>query len=113
MRLPPCRFAVGAGVKSTMRFALMRGAELATISPSSIQQASTLVPDYGSLMAWRGVAGCLRWCAGLPSGPRLSARTAVTVSKPLCWCCLRGVKSVAGVFCKPAYDGRHGYRQLI
>uniref|UniRef100_A0A8H9YTN0 Dimethyl sulfoxide reductase anchor subunit n=1 Tax=Pseudomonas tritici TaxID=2745518 RepID=A0A8H9YTN0_9PSED len=32
--------------------ALMQGAELATIH-SSIQQASSLVPDYGSLMAWR------------------------------------------------------------
>ncbi|MNE61813.1 Anaerobic dimethyl sulfoxide reductase chain C [compost metagenome] len=30
----------------------MQGAELATIH-SSIQQASALVPDYGSLMAWR------------------------------------------------------------
>ena len=34
--------------------ALMQGAELATIS-SSIQPASALVPDYGSLMAWRVV----------------------------------------------------------
>ncbi|MGL5698160.1 MAG: DmsC/YnfH family molybdoenzyme membrane anchor subunit, partial [Kluyvera sp.] len=34
---------------------LMQGAELATIH-SSIQQASALVPDYGSLMAWRVVA---------------------------------------------------------
>lgn len=34
--------------------ALMQGAELATIS-SSLQQASALVPDYGSLMAWRVV----------------------------------------------------------
>ncbi|MGG2077916.1 dimethyl sulfoxide reductase anchor subunit family protein [Lelliottia nimipressuralis] len=32
--------------------ALMQGAELAAIH-SSIQQASALVPDYGSLMAWR------------------------------------------------------------
>jgi anaerobic dimethyl sulfoxide reductase subunit C (anchor subunit) len=32
--------------------ALMQGAELATIH-SSIQQASSLVPDYGSMMAWR------------------------------------------------------------
>lgn len=32
--------------------ALMQGAELAAIH-SSIQQASSLVPDYGSLMAWR------------------------------------------------------------
>lgn len=33
----------------------MQGSELATIH-SSIQQASVLVPDYGSLMAWRLVA---------------------------------------------------------
>ena len=33
---------------------LMQGAELASIH-SSIQQASSLVPDYGSLMAWRVV----------------------------------------------------------
>ncbi|MCE9891426.1 dimethyl sulfoxide reductase anchor subunit, partial [Kluyvera intermedia] len=31
---------------------LMQGVELASIH-SSIQQASALVPDYGSLMAWR------------------------------------------------------------
>ena len=34
---------------------LMQGSELPTIH-SSIQQASALVPDYGSLMAWRVVA---------------------------------------------------------
>ena len=34
---------------------LMQGMELATIH-SSVQQASALVPDYGSLMAWRAVA---------------------------------------------------------
>ena len=40
--------------------ALMQGAELATLH-SSVQQASALVPDYGSLMAWRIVllAGAL------------------------------------------------------
>ena len=30
----------------------MQGSELATIH-SAVQQASALVPDYGSLMAWR------------------------------------------------------------
>ena len=35
--------------------ALMQGSELSTIH-SSVQQASALVPDYGSLMAWRVVA---------------------------------------------------------
>lgn len=35
--------------------ALMQGIELSTIH-SSVQQASALVPDYGSLMAWRVVA---------------------------------------------------------
>ncbi|WP_194205593.1 dimethyl sulfoxide reductase anchor subunit family protein [Superficieibacter sp. 1612_C1] len=34
---------------------LMQGIELATIH-SSVQQASALVPEYGSLMAWRAVA---------------------------------------------------------
>ncbi len=34
---------------------LMQGIELATIH-SSVQRASTLVPEYGSLMAWRAVA---------------------------------------------------------
>ncbi|EOW9562139.1 dimethyl sulfoxide reductase anchor subunit family protein [Enterobacter hormaechei] len=45
--------------------ALMQGAELATIH-SSIQQASALVPDYGSLMAWRVVlltAALVCWIA--------------------------------------------------
>lgn len=37
------------------------GAELATIH-SSVQQASALVPDYGSLMAWRIVALALALC---------------------------------------------------
>ncbi len=38
----------------------MQGAELATLH-SSVQHASALVPDYGSLMAWRIVllAGAL------------------------------------------------------
>ncbi|WES70019.1 dimethyl sulfoxide reductase anchor subunit family protein [Superficieibacter sp. HKU1] len=34
---------------------LLQGMELATIH-SSVQQASALVPEYGSLMAWRAVA---------------------------------------------------------
>ncbi|ENJ8542802.1 dimethyl sulfoxide reductase anchor subunit, partial [Raoultella planticola] len=50
--------------------ALMQGSELPTIH-SSIQQASALVPDYGSLMAWRVVAlvlalGC--WVVPLLKG---------------------------------------------
>ncbi|MBW4218053.1 dimethyl sulfoxide reductase anchor subunit [Enterobacter cloacae subsp. cloacae] len=52
MRLLPA-VSLLALVVSTM-VALMQGAELATIH-SSIQQASTLVPEYGSLMAWRVV----------------------------------------------------------
>ena len=52
MRLLPA-VSLLALVVSTM-VALMQGAELATIR-SSIQQASALVPEYGSLMAWRVV----------------------------------------------------------
>ncbi|EOY8503341.1 MULTISPECIES: dimethyl sulfoxide reductase anchor subunit family protein [Enterobacter cloacae complex] len=52
MRLLPA-VSLLALVVSTM-VALMQGAELATIH-SSIQQASALVPEYGSLMAWRVV----------------------------------------------------------
>ena len=52
MRLLPA-VSLLALVASTM-VALMQGAELATIH-SSIQQASALVPEYGSLMAWRVV----------------------------------------------------------
>ncbi|CDZ83888.1 anaerobic dimethyl sulfoxide reductase chain C [Citrobacter koseri] len=40
---------------------VMQGAELATIH-SSIQQASALVPDYGSLMAWRIVVLVVALC---------------------------------------------------
>ena len=44
----------------------MQGVELASIQ-SSIQQASALVPDYGSLMAWRIVAIALALvCWGAP-----------------------------------------------
>ncbi|WP_142501577.1 dimethyl sulfoxide reductase anchor subunit family protein [Klebsiella sp. 2680] len=51
---------------------LMQGSELATIH-SSIQQASALVPDYGSLMAWRVVALVLAlvcWIAPQLKGDR-------------------------------------------
>ena len=50
MRLLPAVSLLALAVSTIV--ALLRGAELATIH-SSIQQASTLVPDYGSLMAWR------------------------------------------------------------
>ena len=52
MRLLPAVSIVALVVSVVV--ALMQGAELATIH-SSIQQASALVPDYGSLMAWRVV----------------------------------------------------------
>ena len=52
MRLLPAVSLLALVVSALV--ALMQGAELATIS-SSIQQASALVPDYGSLMAWRVV----------------------------------------------------------
>lgn len=63
MRLLPAISLLGL-VVSTM-VALMQGAELATIY-SSIQQASALVPNYGSLMAWRLVllvAALICWIA--------------------------------------------------
>jgi len=50
MRLLPAVSLLALAVSTIV--ALLQGAELATIH-SSIQQASTLVPDYGSLMAWR------------------------------------------------------------
>ncbi|MCL9671771.1 dimethyl sulfoxide reductase anchor subunit family protein [Citrobacter sp. MNAZ 1397] len=53
MRLLPV-ITLLALVASTV-VVLMQGSELASIH-SSIQQASALVPDYGSLMAWRVVA---------------------------------------------------------
>lgn len=52
MRLLPVVSLLALVVSAVV--ALMQGAELATIH-SSIQQASALVPDYGSLMAWRVV----------------------------------------------------------
>ncbi len=50
MRLLPAVSLLALAVSTVV--ALFQGAELATIH-SSIQQASTLVPEYGSLMAWR------------------------------------------------------------
>ena len=50
MRLLPAVSLLALAVSTIV--ALLQGAELATIH-SSIQQASTLVPQYGSLMAWR------------------------------------------------------------
>jgi anaerobic dimethyl sulfoxide reductase subunit C (anchor subunit) len=49
MSLP---FLVIVALTVSVVVSLMQGAELASIH-SSIQQASSLVPDYGSLMAWR------------------------------------------------------------
>lgn len=50
MRLLPAISLLALVVSAIM--SVMQGAELATIH-SSIQQASALVPDYGTLMAWR------------------------------------------------------------
>ena len=50
MRLLPAVSLLALAVSTIV--ALLQGAELATIH-SSIQQASTLVPEYGLLMAWR------------------------------------------------------------
>ncbi|MXG37707.1 dimethyl sulfoxide reductase, partial [Escherichia coli] len=63
MRLLPAVSLLALVVSTVV--ALMQGAELATIH-SSIQQASALVPDYGSLMAWRIVllvAALVFWIA--------------------------------------------------
>ncbi|HFZ1321232.1 TPA: dimethyl sulfoxide reductase anchor subunit family protein [Klebsiella aerogenes] len=53
MRLLPVIMLVALVISVTV--VLIQGSELATIH-SSIQQASALVPNYGSLMAWRTVA---------------------------------------------------------
>lgn len=53
MRLLPAVTLLALVVSVTV--VLMQGQELTTIH-SSIQQASALVPNYGSLMAWRVVA---------------------------------------------------------
>ena len=59
MRLLPAISLFALVVSAIM--AVMQGAELATIH-SSVQQASALVPDYGSLMAWRIAALALALC---------------------------------------------------
>ncbi|QBX80546.1 dimethyl sulfoxide reductase anchor subunit family protein [Citrobacter tructae] len=59
MRLLPAISVFALVVSAIM--SVMQGAELATIH-SSIQQASALIPDYGSLMAWRIVALALALC---------------------------------------------------
>ena len=59
MRLLPAISVLALVVIAIM--SVMQGAELATIH-SSVQQASALVPDYGSLMAWRIVALALALC---------------------------------------------------
>ena len=59
MRLLPAISVLALVVSAIM--SVMQGAELATIH-SSVQQASALVPDYGSLMAWRIVALALALC---------------------------------------------------
>lgn len=59
MRLLPAISIFALVVSAIM--AVMQGTELATIH-SSVQQASALVPDYGSLMAWRIAALALALC---------------------------------------------------
>ena len=59
MRLLPVISVLALVVSAIM--SVMQGAELATIH-SSIQQASALVPDYGSLMAWRIVVLVVALC---------------------------------------------------
>jgi anaerobic dimethyl sulfoxide reductase subunit C (anchor subunit) len=75
MRLLPAVSLLALVVSAMV--ALMQGAELATIH-SSIQQASALVPDYGSLMAWRvllvgaGMLDCPQLKGYQPALPLLS-----------------------------------------
>lgn len=59
MRLLPAISIFALVVSAIM--AVMQGTELATIH-SSVQQASALVPDYSSLMAWRIAALALALC---------------------------------------------------
>ncbi len=59
MRLLPAISIFALVVSAIM--AVMQGTELETIH-SSVQQASALVPDYGSLMAWRIAALALALC---------------------------------------------------
>ncbi|WP_329600603.1 dimethyl sulfoxide reductase anchor subunit family protein [Citrobacter koseri] len=59
MRLLPVISVLALVVSAIM--SVMQGTELATIH-SSIQQASALVPDYGSLMAWRIVVLVVALC---------------------------------------------------
>lgn len=59
MRLLPAISIFALVVSAIM--AVMQGTELATIH-SSVQQASALVPDYDSLMAWRIAALALALC---------------------------------------------------
>ncbi|MCS3462255.1 MULTISPECIES: dimethyl sulfoxide reductase anchor subunit family protein [Citrobacter] len=59
MRLLPAISIFALVVSAIM--AVMQGTELAT-THSSVQQASALVPDYGSLMAWRIAALALALC---------------------------------------------------
>ncbi|EHG7582046.1 dimethyl sulfoxide reductase anchor subunit [Citrobacter sedlakii] len=59
MRLLPAVSLLALVVSAVM--SVMQGAELATIH-SSIQQASALVPGYGTLMAWRIVVLTVALC---------------------------------------------------
>jgi hypothetical protein len=87
--------------------ALMQGAELATIH-SSIQQASALVPDYGSLMAWRVVlAG-----AGLLDCPQLKGYQPALPLLSLAFVLVLAVNDWPRRVLRPAYDRWYGYRQL-
>ncbi|HFK4602713.1 TPA: dimethyl sulfoxide reductase anchor subunit family protein [Citrobacter farmeri] len=64
MRLLPAISLLALVISAIM--AVMQGAELSTIH-SSVQQATALVPDYGSLMAWRiGVLAVALCCWIVP-----------------------------------------------
>jgi len=59
MRLLPAVSVVALMASAIV--SVMQGAELATIH-SAVQQASALVPDYGSLMAWRTIVLTVALC---------------------------------------------------
>lgn len=64
---------------------LMQGSELATIH-SSIQQASALVPAYGSLMAWRLVALALALVCWIAPSSKATSLRCRCWGWLLCWC---------------------------
>lgn len=70
MRLLPAVSVVALMASAIV--AIMQGGELATIQ-SAVQKASALVPDYGSLMAWRTVVLTVALCCWIV--PQVAGKT--------------------------------------